>query len=73
MVIEALILIYYKQSLKIIVETNFFDYISSRIFFQLGEDGRLHLIAFFLKNIDFAKCNYEIDNKKLLAIIQYFK
>lgn len=73
MVTEALILAYYKQSLKLIIETVFFDYISSRILFQLGKDELLYFIAFFSKNLNPIECNYEIYNKELLAIIQYFE
>ncbi len=73
MVTEALILVYYKQSLKTIVETDSSDYISSGIFSQLGEDGLLHLVAFFSKNLNLIECNYEIYDKELLAIIRCFE
>jgi hypothetical protein len=36
-------------------------------------DGKLHLVAFFLKKIAPAETNYMIYNKELLAIIQAFK
>ena len=51
------------------MKSDFFDYISSRIFFQLRENGLLYLIAFFSKNLNPAKYNYKIYDKKLLAII----
>ena len=73
MVTEAPILAHYKQGLKTIVETDSSDYVSSRVFFQLEEDGLPHLIAFFSKNLNPAECNYEIYDKELLAIIQCFK
>ena len=63
MIIEALILAYYKQGLKIIIETTFFDYIGSGILSQLGKNGQLYSIAFFSKNMNFAKYNYEIYDK----------
>ena len=69
MVIEALILAHYKQGLRIIMETNFSDYISNIILSQLGEDGLLHPIVFFSKNLNPVKCNYKIYEKELLAII----
>ena len=69
MVTKAPILTYYKQGLKTIVKTNFFKYISSRIFFQLGKNRLLYPIAFFSKNLKLAKCNYKIYDKELLAII----
>ena len=73
MVTEVPILAYYKQGLRTIVETNSSDYVSSEVFSQLGKDGLLNLIAFFAKNLNPAECNYEIYDKELLAIIQYFK
>ena len=73
MVTEAPILAHYKQGLKTIVETDSSDYVSSRVFSQLGEDGLLHLVVFFSKNPNPAKCNYEIYDKELLAIIRCFE
>ena len=73
MVTEAPILAHYKQDLKTIVETDSSDYVSSRVFSQLGEDGLLHPVAFFSKNLNPAECNYEIYDKELLAIIRCFE
>ena len=73
MITEVPILAHYKQRLKTIVKTDFFNYINSGNFFQLGEDRLLYLVTFFLKNLNSAKCNYKIYDKELLAIIQYFK
>ena len=42
MVTKVPIIAHYKQGLKTIVETNFSDYVSSGVFFQLGK-GRLLL------------------------------
>ena len=73
MIIKAPILIYYKQSFKTIVETDFFNYINSEVFFNLRENELLYLIVFFTKNMNPTEYNYEIYDKKLLAIIQCFK
>lgn len=73
MITKTLILAYYKQSLKTIVKTNLPNYISSRVFFQLGENRLIYLSMFFLKNLNSAKCNYKIDNKELLVIICCFE
>ena len=73
MVTEAPILAHYKQGLKTIVETDFSDYVSSGVLLLLGEDGLLHLVAFFSKNLNPTECNYEIYDKELLAIIRYFE
>ena len=40
---------------------------------QLNNKKRLHLIAFYSKKLINAKLNYEIYNKKLLAIVNSFK
>ncbi len=73
MVTEAPISAHYKQGLKTIMETNFFNYISSRGLCQLGKDRLLYPVVFFSKNLNPAKCNYEIYDKELLAIIWCFK
>lgn len=51
------------------MKIDFFDYISSRILFQLSENKLLYFVAIFSKNPNFAKCNYQIYDKELLAII----
>ena len=73
MVTKAPILTHYKQSIKTIVETKLSDYVSNRGFSQLGDNGLLHSIAFFSKNLNSNKYNYKIYNKELLAIIRYFE
>ena len=73
MVTEVPILAYYKQGIMTYVETNLPDYVSSRVFFQLGDNRLLHPIAFFSKNLNLAEYNYKIYNKELLAIIRYFE
>lgn len=41
MVIEILILAYHKQSFRIIMEIDFFNFVGSRILSQLGENRLL--------------------------------
>ena len=69
MITKVPILAYYKQSLKTIVESDFSNYVSNAVFSQLEEDRLLYPIVFFSKNLNLTKYNYEIYNKKLLAII----
>ena len=73
MVTETLILAHYKQGLRKIVETDFSDYISSKVLSPLGKDGLLHPVTFFSKNLNPAECNYKIYDKELLAIIRCFE
>ena len=46
---------------------------NSEVFFKLGDNELLYLIAFFSKNLNPIKCNYEICDKKLSAIIKCFE
>jgi len=39
------------------------------VLLQLHLDSEWYLITFFLKIIALAKCNYEVHNKEILAII----
>ena len=69
MVIKILILAHYKQSLKINVEIDFFDYISNGVFFQLRGHNLQYPIVFFLKNLNLIEYNYEIFDQKRLTFI----
>lgn len=55
------------------MDTDLSNYVSSRVFFQLGNNKLIHLINFFSKNLNLVKCNYEIYDKELLAIIRWFE
>ena len=55
------------------METDSSDFISSRIFSQLGNDRLLHLVIFFSKNLNLAEYNYKVYDNELLAIIQDFE
>lgn len=59
--------------MKTIVKKNLFDYVSSRVLSQLGNNELLYPIVFFSKILNLAECNYEIYNKEWLAIIRCFK
>ena len=56
-----------------VIKANLSDYITGGILSQYNKDGVLHSVVYFLKRLNPAKCNYEIYNKELLAIIRYFK
>lgn len=68
-----LIVAYNKRDIKTIIKRDLFNYISSRVFFHLGDNKLLYLIVLFSKNLNPTKYNYEIYNQKLLAIIKYFE
>jgi len=56
-----------------IIEADLSNYVTRGILSQYNEDGVLYPIAYFLKWLSLAKCNYKIYNKELLAIIRCFK
>jgi len=51
------------------LETDAFNRVVVGVLLQLYLDGEWYPIAFFLKTMALAKCNYEVYNKKMLAII----
>jgi len=56
-----------------VIEANLSDYVTRGILSQYNKEGVLYPIVYFLKQLSLAKCNYEIYNKELLAIIRCFK
>ncbi len=70
---ETFILRHFDQNRKTILETNSFNYVNDDILSQYDDEETLHLMIYYSKNLSLAECNYEIYDKKLLAIIQAFK
>ncbi len=56
---EVSILRHFDQNREAILETD--------------DEGTLHSMIYYSKNLSFAECNYEIYDKKLLAIIRAFE
>jgi hypothetical protein len=69
----ALILCHFDHDWEVIVETDASDYISAGILSQYDNKGVLHPVTFFLKKHSLAKCNYEIHDKELIAIVRAFE
>ena len=69
----ASVLRHFDRTHKVVLETDFFDHVNVDVLSQYDDDDVLHSIVFYSKNILFAKCNYEIYNKKLLIIIRCLK
>ena len=67
--ISFLILCYYNLDLKLMLKIDTSDGVIAGILLQLHLDGEWYPITFFLKTINLAECNYEVHNKKMLAII----
>jgi hypothetical protein len=55
------------------LETDALDYVIGMRLMQLGDDGKLRLIAFYSRKLIQAELNYDIHNKELLAIVVAFK
>jgi len=71
--IEVSILRHFDQNRKAILETDSFDYVNDDILSQYDDEETLHSMIYYSKNLSLAECNYEIYDKKLLAIICAFK
>src|SRR4051812_17183162 len=69
----ASVLAHFNLNKEILVEIDTSDYMSAGILSQRDDEGVLHPIAFFSKKHFSAECNYEIYNKKLIAIVRCFK
>ncbi len=70
---EIFILRHFDQNKKTILEINSFNYVNDDILSQYDNEETLHSMIYYSKNLSFTKCNYEIYDKKLLAIICVFK
>ena len=55
-----------------IIEADAYDFALRSILLQVGDGGKLHPIAFNSRKFEVAEINYEIHDKELLAIIDFF-
>ena len=67
--VSSLILYHYNLDLKLMLETDASNRVIAGILLQLYLDSKWYPIAFFLKTIDPAECNYKVYDKEILAII----
>ncbi len=72
-VIEAFVLSYFSSELKTFLKSDSSDYVSIGVLSQKENDDLIRSIIYFSKTLSFAECNYEIYDKKLLAIIRCFE
>ncbi len=66
----AFVLKHFDSIREAILETDFSDYVNGGVLSQYDDEGILHSVAFYSKNMVPAECNYEIYDKELLAIIR---
>jgi hypothetical protein len=69
---SAPVLVYFQEERSIKLETDASNGVISGALFQLDNQGNWHPVAFYLKTISSAECNYFIHDKKLLAIVRSF-
>lgn len=67
---QAPVLRHFDRSKEAILETDSSDFVNGGVLSQYDEDGVLHPVAFYSKNMTPAECNYQIYDKELLAIIR---
>ncbi len=70
---KVFILRHFDQNKETILETDSFHYVNNDILSQYDDEETLHSMIYYSKNLSLAECNYEIYDKKLLAIIHVFK
>lgn len=64
---------HYNLNLLVTVKINVFNYVVIKVMFQQDDNEQLRSVIYFSFKMLLAECNYEIYDKKLLAIIKAFK
>ena len=72
-IITVSVLKHFDLKAIIYIKTDTSDYISREVLLQRNEKENLHLVTYFLKLMISAEYNYDIYDKKLLAIICYLE
>ena len=67
------ILQHFNADAKTWIETDAFDYVVTTVLSQREPDENLHSMTYMSKKMSPAECNYEIYDKKLLAIVRAFE
>ncbi len=72
-VMIAFVLKHFNLIRKVILKTDFLNYVNDKVLSQYDDEDILHSVIFYSKNMILAKCNYKIYDKKLLIIIRCLK
>ena len=64
---------HYNPDLPVTVKIDAFDYVVAEVMSQRDDNEQLRPVTYFSSKMLFAECNYEIYDKKLLAIIRVFE
>jgi tricorn protease-like protein len=54
------------------IEADASDFAVGSILSELGEDGELHRVAFHSRKFTTAEINYEVHDKELLVVVDFF-
>ncbi len=71
--ITVFILMHYNLNLLVTVKIDVFDYVMIEVMSQWDDNEQLRSVIYFSFKMLLAECNYEIYDKKLLAIIRAFE
>ncbi len=71
--ITVSILMHYNSNLLVTVKIDVFDYVVIEVMSQQDDNEQLRSVIYFSFKMLFTECNYEIYDKKLLAIIRAFE
>ena len=69
----AFILLHYDPNKQTVIKTNVSNYVTAGILFQYDDNGQLKPVVYFFCKMSPAEYNYEIYDKKFLAIIKIFE
>lgn len=69
-VTKAPILKHYDRSKTTVLFTDSSDYVNGAVLSQYDDEGQLHPVAYYSKNLNPAECNYNIYDKELNALIK---
>ncbi len=64
---------HYNSNLLVTVKIDVFDYVVIKVMSQRDDNEQLRSVIYFSFKMLLAECNYEIYDKKLLAIIRAFE
>ena len=66
-------MLHYDPDKQTVVKTEVSNYVTAGVFFQYDDNGQLRPVVYFFCKMSLAERNYEIYDKKFLAIIKIFE
>ena len=69
----APVLTHFDFEKDVVIETDASDFVSAGIMSQRDDEGILHPVAYYSKKHSPAECNYDIYDKKLMAVVWAFE